>query len=147
MSRQRIYASLFTLGAGILLFRTLRMMIVEGAFELLLPWVIALLIAEFLVDLGWALCSIRWFVLNLREKARCALRLGAAAIFLHAFRVLIYVLGRTGPWENFDVRPEHRASYTFDWFWVWFAATLALLGIAGVLIIWGIIRRNKKVER
>ena len=144
MSRQRIYASFLALGAGILLFRTLRMMIVEGAFELLLPWVIALLIAEFIVDLGWLVCSIRWFILNRREKAVCALRLASAAIFLHAFRVLIYVLGRTGPWLNFDVRPEHRATYTFDWFWVWFAAILSVLGIVGVIVIWGIIRRNRK---
>ena len=147
MSRQRIYASLLTLGAGILLFRTLRMMIVEGAFEILLPWVIALLFAEFLLDLGWLVCSIRWYILKRQEKAVCALRLASAAILLHALRVLIYVLGRTGPWINFDVRPEHHASYTFEWFWVWFAATLALLGVLGVLFIWTIIRRKKKIGK
>jgi hypothetical protein len=48
--------------------------------------------------------------------------LGAAAAILHAIRVLIYMLGRTGPWVNFDEKPGHRDSYTFEWFWVYFAA-------------------------
>ena len=147
MSRQRIYASLLFLGACILLYRTLSMMLLEDAFVLLVPWVIALLIAEFLLDLGWLVCSIRWLILNRWEKAGCALRLAAAAIILHAFRVLVYVLGRTGPWINFDVRPEHRAAYAFEWFWVYFAAILSLLGVAGVLIIWRIILRNKNTRK
>ena len=46
-SKQRIYASLMILGPSILLFRTIRMMLVENAFEVLVLWVIALLIAEF----------------------------------------------------------------------------------------------------
>ena len=109
MSRQRLYAFLVTLGAGILLYRTLSMMFLEDAFKLLVPWVIFLLITEFMLDLACAICSIRWFIGNRRDKASCALRLMAVAIFLHAFRLLIYVLGRTGPWENFDVKPEHHA--------------------------------------
>lgn len=147
MLRQRIYASLLTLGAGILIYRTLSLMILEEGFVLLVPWVIALTIAELLLDLGWLVCSIRWYILKRQGKAVCALRLATAAIFLHAFRVLIYVLGRTGPWINFDVRPEHHASYTFEWFWVWFAATLSVLGVLGVLIIWTIIRRKKKIGK
>lgn len=147
MSRQRIFASLLALGAGILLFRTLRMMLVEGAFELLVPWVFALLIAEFLLDLSWGICSIRWFIHNRREKAVCALRLATAAIFLHALRVGIFVLGRTGPWINFDVKPEHHPTYTFEWFWVYFASILSVLSVTGVIIIRGIIRRNKRTGK
>jgi len=144
ISNQRIYALLMILGAGILLFRTLRMMLIEGAFEILLIWVIFLLLAEFLIDLACLLSSIGWFINNKLGKARLPLRLGAAAAFLHAIRVLVYVLGRTGPWVNFDVKPEYRDSYTFEWFWVYFAATLAILGIVGVIVIWQIIQYNRK---
>ena len=81
-SKQRIYALLLILGASILLFRTLRMMLVEGAFEILVTWVIGLLIAEFLIDLACAFTSIRWFILNDWTKATIPLRLGAAAAIL-----------------------------------------------------------------
>ena len=57
-------------------------------------------------------------------------------MILHAIRVLIYVLGRTGPWENLDVKPEQQDTYTFEWFWVDFAAVLAILGVLGVVVIW-----------
>jgi hypothetical protein len=144
MSNQRIYASLLTLGAGILLFRTLRMMLVEDAFELLVSWVIVLLVAEFLIDLSCVVGAIRWFMANKREKAVLPLRLGAATTILHAIRVLIYVLGRTGPWVNFDVKPEYHDTYTFDWFWVYFAAVLSVLGVIGVIVIWRIIGYKRK---
>ena len=131
------------LGAGILVYRTLSMMLFENAFELLVSWVILLLIAEFIIDLGCIGFSVRWWKSNDRSKAGPALRLGAAAALLHALRVLVYVLGRTGPWFNFDVKPEYHSSYTFDWFWVYFAAILSIMGVLGVLVIWLIIRRKK----
>ena len=80
--------------------------------------------------------SIRWFILNERTKATIPSRLGAAASILHAIRVLIYVLGRTGPWLNFDVKPEYQDSYTFEWFWAYFAAILSIFGVLGVIVIW-----------
>jgi len=140
LSRQRVYALLLMLGASILLFMTIRMMAAEQAFELLVPWVIALLIAEFLIDLGCFLAAVRWFVSGKRASGKLPLRLGASAALLHALRVLVYVLGRTGPWINFDVKPEHHEAYTFEWFWVYVAATLAVLGVIGVMVIWQIIR-------
>lgn len=84
---------------------------------------------------------------NRREHARLPLRLIAAAVILHAIRVLVYVLGRTGPWVNFDVKPEYHEVYTFEWFWVYFAAILAFLGVAGVIIVWRIIRYRRKQSR
>lgn len=143
-SKQRIYALLLMLGASILLFRTIRMMTVEQAFDILVPWVIALLIAEFLIDLGCFLSSARWMISGRREHARLPLRLIAAAVILHAIRVLVYVLGRTGPWVNFDVKPEYHEEYTFEWFWVYFAAILSVLGVTGVVIVWQIIRYRRK---
>lgn len=143
-SKQRIYASFMILLAGIVLFRTIRMMLVENAFEILVLWVITLLIAEFLIDLACLFWSIRWAITGKRRDATLPLWLGAIAAFLHAIRVLIYVLGRTGPWINFDVKPEYHDSYVFDWFWVYFAGTMSILGIIGVIVIWQIIRAKKK---
>lgn len=146
-SKQRIYAILLILGASILLFRTVRMMLVEEALEILVTWVIGLLISEFLIDLFCVISSIRWFILNDRLKATIPLWLGAAATILHAIRVLIYVIGRVGPWINFDVKPEYRESYTFSWFWVYFAAILSILGVMGVIVIWQIIRNKERKFR
>jgi hypothetical protein len=142
-SRQRIYSSLMIAGACILLFRTIRMMLVENALDILVLWVGILLIVEFLIDLGCVVSSLRWFINNNRENAALPLRLGAMAAILHAIRVLIYVLGRTGPWVNFDVKPEYHDLYTFEWFWVYFAAILSILGVVGVIVIWQIIKTRK----
>ena len=141
---QRFYALLLMIGAFILLFRTTRMMMVENALEILVLWVIALLFIEFSFDLGCLLFSIIWLISNKSENAGLPLKLGAIATILHSIRVLIYVLGRTGPWVNFDVKPIYHQSYQFDWFWVYFAAVLSILGVAGVIIIWQIIRYKKR---
>jgi len=143
-SKQRIYAGIMILLACIVLFRTLRMMLVEGAFEILVLWAIVLLILEFLIDLGCLLWSIKWIITGKRKDATIPLWLAAIAAIVHAVRVLIYVLGRTGPWVNFDVKPEHRDAYTFEWFWIYFAGILATLGVIGVIVIWQILRNKEK---
>jgi hypothetical protein len=143
ISKQRIYAFLLILGASFLLFRTLRMMFVENAFEILVLWVLLLLMVEFLVDISCIFSSLKWLISNDSLKATFPLQLGAAATILHAVRVLIYVLGRTGPWLNFDVKPIYHSSYSFEWFWVWFAAILSVLGVIGVIVIWRLRRRAK----
>lgn len=145
--KQRLYASLLILGACILLFRTI-MMISEGSLDVLVLWVSILLIAEFLIDLGWLLSSIIWWISNDKKKASIPLRLASAAIILHAVRVLIFVLGRVGPWIDFDVRPEHGALHYTRWSWttVYFAAIMSALGVLGVIIIWRLMRRAKKID-
>ncbi len=143
-SKQRLYASLLALGAGILLFRTIRMVMIENTFNILVFWVFILLVAEFFIDLGCVLSSITWFISDNSINSRLPLRLGASAAIFHAIRVLIYVLGRTGPWINFDVKQEYHDSYTFKWFWVYFTAILSILGIIGVIVIWQIIRHKRK---
>jgi hypothetical protein len=143
LSKQRIYAFLLILGASILLFLTSRMIFVQRAFEILVLWVFILLILEFLVDISCFVSSLRWLISNDERKATIPLQIGATAAILHALRVLIYVLGRTGPWLNFDIKPEYLSLYSFDWFWVWFAATLSVLGIIGVIVIWMLRRRAK----
>ncbi len=145
VSRQRIFASLLALGASILLYRTITM-ILQGAMDILVLWLAILLIAELLLDLSCLLSSVRWWISKDRAKAWVALRLGAAVTILHALRVLVFVLGRTGPWTNFDVRPEHQEAHINTWTWtgVYFAAIMAVLGLIGVIIIWILIRRANK---
>ena len=144
-SKQRIYASLFALGSCVLLFRTI-VMIAEGSLDILVLWVSVLLFAELLTDAGCLLSSIRWWIANDKSKAHLALKIGASAAILHAIRVFIFVLGRTGPWKDFDVRAEQRAMHYNRWSWsgVYFAAIMAVLGVVGVLIIWRLRRRRQQ---
>lgn len=147
-SRQRLYASLLALGAGILLYRTITM-IVQGSLNVLVLWVSVLLIAEMLIDFSCLLGSIFWWIKNDRSTSRLALRFGAAAAILHAIRVFIFVMGRAGPWIDFDVRPEQLAMHGERWTWtgVWFAAIMAVLGVIGVIVIWILIRRARKKQK
>jgi len=121
-------------------------MVAQGYLGIMVLWVSVLLIAELLVDLGCAVFSVVWWVHNDSKKDRIPLRFGAAAALLHAFRVLIFVVGRIGPWENFDIRPEHHALNYTRWNMgeVYFASIMSILGIIGVVIIWQYRRRMRK---
>ena len=141
--QQRLYAGFIMVGMGILIFRTLRMVMVEQAYEILTDWAYTLLVLEFMLDSAAFLAAMRWFVLSKWKYASSAFKLTAWAVIFHAFRVLIYVLGRTGPWVNFDVKPEYHAEYTFDWFWVYFAAVFSVLGLIGVYVVWRLWLRRK----
>jgi hypothetical protein len=140
--RKQIYPALMILGAGILLFRTIRLMFFENGLETLVIWVNVLTVVEMLVDLACIVYSVKWLINHNKTDIQTALRLGAFAAIFHAFRVLIFVIGRVGPWVNFDVKPEHRAAVSIDIFWVYFAGILSIMGIVGVVAIW-LVRRKK----
>ncbi|MGI9544160.1 MAG: hypothetical protein ACR2MX_12955 [Cyclobacteriaceae bacterium] len=144
-SSQRLYAFLLILGAGILLFHTLRL-ISLGYLEIFVLWVAVLLVLELLVDLGCIISSIRWWITNNKNKDHLPLQLGAAAAIVHVFRVLIYVVGRVGPWINLDIRPEYWETPHIHWSWaeVYFAASMSVLGVIGVIIIWRFRLRAQK---
>ena len=144
-SKQRIYASLLFFGACILLFRTITM-VAHGNLRILVLWASILLIAELLVDLGCAVFSVVWWIHNDSRKDRIPLRFGAAAALLHAFRVLVFVIGRIGPWINFDLRPEHHALHDtrLNMGEVYFASIMSILGIIGVVFVWLYRRRMRK---
>lgn len=131
----RVYASMLALGAGVLLYRTIHM-IVHEALVFLVAWVAGLLVLEMIIDLLCILFMAAWFI----EPGRCrlALRFATVATLLHAFRVLIFTLGRTGPWLDFDVKPEYRALHPGRWNWnqVYFASIMSFLGLLVVVLIW-----------
>jgi hypothetical protein len=143
MNKQKLYSLVLILGASILLFRTIRLLTIENGWNTLADWVIALTFFEMAIDILCIIFSSHWLFRNSNSSKSIALHLGAYAAFFHAFRVLIYVLGRTGPWINFDVKPEFRSTHNVNIFWVYFAAILSVLGILGVTIIWLNIKRNK----
>ena len=144
MSRQRIYASLLILASAFLLYLTLTM-ISEGALQYLSLWVSVLLFIELLTDLGCLLASAWWLWINDKSRDRLPLRFGTAVAFFHAFRVLVFTMGRVGPWIDFDVRSEHRAMHHETWSWpeVYFAFIMSVLGVMGVIIIWRIRIRKR----
>lgn len=141
-SKQRIYALLLGLGACILIFRTTHLVYV-GSLEVLVLWVSSLIFVEMAIDIACLAASIRWWVADNTRASHLPLRLGAVAAILHAFRVLIFVLGRTRPFFNFDVRPDQHAQHSTMWAWHWvvFAAVMSILGIVGVIVIWRLRRR------
>ena len=143
MNKQKIYPMLMILGASILLFRTMRLLTVENGWEILAIWVIACTFIEMLIDLICIAFSISWLLKTNLNSKRISLRLGAAAAIFHAFRVLIYVIGRIGPFYNFDRKPQFQTTQDGEMFWVYFASVLSILGIIGVIVIWQKVKKGK----
>ena len=141
-NRQRTYATLVGLGICILLFRTIVMM-ADGSLATFVPWASALLVLESLLNTGTLLGSIWWWIAGAETRGSLPLRFAAAAVIVHAVRVLIYVLGDVGPWPHFDVRPAYRATQVVDPTWVIFASTMAALSLVALLIIWRVRRRMR----
>lgn len=142
MNRQKIYASLLILGACILIFRALRLLTYENGWIILASWVVALTLMEMAIDALCVIFSFRWLFTNSELSKTRSLRWGAAAALSHALRVLVYVLGRTEAFLNFDVKPPFRPSHSVDLFWVYFAATGSVLGVVGVIVIWMLIKKR-----
>jgi len=141
----RASPGLLIAGAGILLYRTIALL-AGGAGRILKRWVVGLTIVEMVVDIFTMVGGARWWVSREPTEASLALRAGAVATLLHALRVAVFVLGRTGPCVDFDVRPEKRATHKERWNWkqVAFAGILSVLGVIGVLVIW-LVRRKRPV--
>ncbi|MFW2335700.1 hypothetical protein [Ilumatobacter sp.] len=134
---------LLIVGACVLLYRTVALLAGE-ARTVLKRWVVALTVIEMIVDVVAVVAAARWWRTRALDHARLPLRLGAVAAVVHAVRVLVFVLGRTGPWVDVDVRPEHRADHNQRWSWaqVVFAGVMSTLGIVGVVAVWRVRRRS-----
>jgi hypothetical protein len=143
MNKQKLYSILMILGASILLFRTIRLLSVENGWETLAIWVITCTFIEMLIDVFCIIFSFSWLLKATIKSRQMALRLGAAAAIFHAFRVLVYVMGRIGPFKNFDLKPQFHNTQNVEMFWIYFASILSILGVLGVIIIWRLIRKGK----
>ncbi|NNF68211.1 MAG: hypothetical protein HKN01_00450 [Acidimicrobiia bacterium] len=130
-------------GAGILLSRTI-VLLTGDARTVLKRWVMTLTVVEMMIDLATGVAAARWWRSSAPGHGRLALRAGAMATLLHAGRVLVFVVGRTGPWVDFDVRSEHREGHRERWSWngVVFAAVMSVLGVVGVVVVWRARRRS-----
>ena len=144
--KTRQYAAFLFLGACILLTRTIQM-VSGGALERLIPWVSLLLLFEMAIDLVWLFQAAIWWISPDKQKIKKTLNLAAAAIILHAIRVLVFIIGRKGPWIDFDHKPEYRPLPYSDWGWLYFAGIMSVLGVSGVLVVWRIRQRLKKSKR
>lgn len=133
-------------GSGFLLARTI-MLVAGGSLHTYTWWAAALLGIEFVVDAVAVAAGAAWVVTRRADHATRALRAVAAMILVHAVRVLVFVLGRTGPWVDFDVRAQHRAEYATTWAWfdVWFAGTGAALSVIVLTVVWR--RRRRAAQR
>ena len=143
-SRQRFYAGLLFLGGGFLLYRTIYL-ITHGSFEINVLWVNFLIIIEMILDICVMIFCLKWWIANNASYDSIPLRLAAAVTIFHALRVLVFAIGRIGPWINFDVRPEHRALHYTRWSieGVYFASIMSVLGIIGVIVIWRLRKKQK----
>jgi len=121
-------------------------MIIQGNLSILVPWVSFLLVAELLIDLSCAVFSVIWWISNDASRDSIPLKLGATAAILHAFRVLVFVIGRLGPWIDFEIKPEQRALHYSrgELSWVYFAAVMSILSIIGVVVIWWFRRQSRR---
>jgi hypothetical protein len=124
-------------GAGVLLGRTIALL-GGGAARVLRPWVVALTWIEMAVDAVTMAGALRWFRSGDPAHARLPMRAGATAALLHAARVAVFILGRTRPCRDFDVRPEKRADHDERWTWgqVVFAGVMSIAGVVGVAVVW-----------
>jgi len=134
-NRQRTYAAIVGLGIWVLLIRTI-LMVAQGYLVTFVPWVAALLAFELLLNASIFLSALWWWIGAVANRATLPLRLTAATVIIHAIRVLIFVLGRTVPWLDFDVRPIHRMISPAEWHWVVFAAILATLSLVALAVVW-----------
>ena len=145
-NRQRTYATLVGFGICVLLIRT-AIMLTGGSLTTFMPWASGLLVLEFLLNVSVVLAAIWWWIGATEARAWLALRLTVAAVVVHAVRVAVYIIGRTGPWHDFDVRPAFHGAQPPEWHWVIFAGTMAFLSLIVTAVIWRIRRRAGRCEK
>ncbi|MDH3295702.1 MAG: hypothetical protein OER95_15395 [Acidimicrobiia bacterium] len=135
--RRRLYAAVLFLGGGVLMVRAVTLL-GQDAPSRWVPWVGIALYVETAAIIVALVALVRWFLIPDDHHTTTAFWATAALVFVHAFRVAVFALGRTGPWVDFDVRPEYRADHGDSWTWgeVYFASGAALLSVIITLVVW-----------
>jgi len=135
MKESKLYSLLIIFGAFTLLFRTIRLLIFEDGLIILEIWVKILTIIEMIFDILCLFFSFKWLIKEGSNNRDYSLKFGVIITLFHAFRVLIFVIGRIGPWKDFDKIPEYRFTDDSNLFWVYFASILSISGVIGVFLI------------
>lgn len=135
IKNEKAFSLWMILGAGILLVRTIRLLVYEEGLIVLALWVKVLTFIEMSIDISCIIFSFKWLLNCTKRNKTISLRLGATVALFHALRVFIYVLGRIGPWKDFDKTSEYRLTGDVNLFWVYFAGILSVAGVLGVLLI------------
>lgn len=135
--RRRLYAAALFLGGSVLLVRAITLF-AEDAPARWVPWVGVSLYVESAAIVVALAAIARWFITPDDRRTSTAFWATAALVVVHAFRVAVFALGRTGPWVDFDVRPEFRAVHGDTWTWaeVYFASSAALLSLIITIAVW-----------
>ncbi len=135
--RRRLYAAALFLGGGVLLVRAVTLF-VQDAPSRWVPWVGASLYVESAAIVIALVTLVQWFITPDDRHTSTVFTATAALVVVHAFRVAVFALGRTGPWVDFDVRPEFRADHADTWTWVevYFASGAALLSLIITVLVW-----------
>ena len=143
--RRRLYAVALFAGGSVLMFRAVTLFS-QDAPARWVPWVGFTLYVETGVIVIALVTIVVWFVDPNDRRTTAAFWATAMLVLVHAFRVAIFALGRTGPWFDFDVRPEFRANHSELWTWgeVYFASAAALLSLAITFVVW---RRRSRASR
>lgn len=136
-SRRRVYAVALLLGGAVLLVRAITLFS-QGAIARWTPWVGFSLWVETTVIVIALTTLVLWLVDPSDRRTTAALVVTTVLVLVHAFRVAVFALGRTGPWVDFDVRPEFRADHGALWTWgeVWFASGAALVSLVVTMVVW-----------
>ncbi len=112
--RRRVYAVALFLGGSVLLVRAITLFC-QGALGQWVPWVGVSLFVETAIIILALVALVVWFLDPSDRRTTAVFRVTAALVVVHAFRVAVFALGRTGPWVDFDVRPEFRATHGELW--------------------------------
>ena len=142
--RYRRWAWILAFGAAFMFGRTAQM-VWQGSLLVFVPWVGGLLLLELTMNAVTLLATLRWALGPDPRRRRFALRAVAGTVLVHATRVLVFVLGRTGPWVDFDIRPERQSEHAAEvsWVSVWFAAGMAITSLVVLVSVWVIARRRR----
>lgn len=132
----RAAAAFLTLGGAFLTYRAATL-IGQGHAAQYVPWLEVLTYVELVLAAATTLAALGWLIRG-AAWVRPTLRLTAALVVLHAVRVAVFVLARTGPAVDFDIQSGYRPLPADAWTWaeVWIAGGLAALSLVVLVVVW-----------
>ena len=133
----RVWPILLMAGGAILVTRAM-VLIGGGSTERFVSWLAFLTWVELALAVAACASAAVWAWRPEPANVTRTLKVAASLTLLHAIRVAVFVVGRIGPFRDFDVRPEWRADHAGTWTWgeVWFAGLAAALSLVVLVAVW-----------